>query len=116
MIKKCQAIIQTATILGLLVLLGVSFLPNLSGTIAQKKRGINIHPMADVHPSLILVGRVTVGLYTKIDVGKIITSKANTGFIESSGRIQILDEPERLGGSHNERDCLTFLRLTSSRR
>jgi len=79
MIEKRQIIIRTAIILGVLVLLGVMFLPSLSKTMAQKKSGINIHPTADVHPSVILVGRVTVGPYTKIDVGTIITGNVTIG-------------------------------------
>jgi carbonic anhydrase/acetyltransferase-like protein (isoleucine patch superfamily) len=79
MIKKRKTIISTTIILSVLVLLGVSFLPSSSETIAQKSSGINIHPTADVHPSVILEGRVTVGPYTKIDAGTIITGNATIG-------------------------------------
>lgn len=79
MIKKRQTIIRTTIILSVLVLLSVSFLPSSSETIAQKKSGINIHPTADVHPSVILEGRVTVGPYTKIDIGTIITGNVTIG-------------------------------------
>jgi len=79
MIKKLKTIISTSIILSVLVLLGVSFLPSSSETIAQKKSGINIHPTADVHPSVILEGRVTVGPYTKIDIGTIITGNVTIG-------------------------------------
>ncbi len=79
MIKKRQTIIRTTIILSVLVLLSVSFLPSSSETIAQKKSGNNIHPTADVHPSVILEGRVTVGPYTKIDAGTIITGNVTIG-------------------------------------
>ena len=79
MIKKRQTIIRTTIILSVLVLLGVSFLLSSSETIAQKKSGNNIHPTADVHPSVILEGRVTVGPYTKIDAGTIITGNVTIG-------------------------------------
>jgi len=79
MIKKRQTIIRTTIILSVLVLLVVSFLPSSSETIAQKKSGNNIHPTADIHPSVILEGRVTVGPYTKIDAGTIITGNVTIG-------------------------------------
>lgn len=66
-------------ILSVLVLLGASFLPGSSKTIAQRKSGINIHPTADVHPSVILEGKVTVGPYTRIDIGTIITGNVTIG-------------------------------------
>ncbi len=79
MIEKRKTIIGTTIILSVLVLLGASFLPNSSETIAQRKSGINIHPTADVHPSVILEGRVTVGPYTRIDIGTIITGNVTIG-------------------------------------
>ena len=79
MIKKRQTIIRTTIILSVLVLLVVSFLPSSSETIARKKSGNNIHPTADIHPSVILEGRVTVGPYTKIDAGTIITGNVTIG-------------------------------------
>ena len=79
MIQKRRTIIRTAIILGVLVLLGVLFSPNSSETMAQKESGINIHPTADVHPSVILEGKVTVGPYTKIDIGTIITGNVTIG-------------------------------------
>jgi carbonic anhydrase/acetyltransferase-like protein (isoleucine patch superfamily) len=79
MIQKRQTIVGTAIILGVLVLFSVLFLPNSPKTMAQKKSGINIHPTADVHPSVILQGRITVGPYTKIDIGTIITGNVTIG-------------------------------------
>ena len=79
MIQKRKTIIGTVVVLSMLVLLGVSFLPSVSETAAQKTSGINIHPAADVHPSVILEGRVTVGPYTKIDAGTIITGNVTIG-------------------------------------
>ena len=79
MIEKRKTLIGTTIILGILVLLGVSFLPSSSETIAQRKSGIDIHPTADVHPSVILEGKVTVGPYTRIDIGTIITGNVTIG-------------------------------------
>lgn len=74
-----RKIIRTVVALGILVLPAVLFLPNVSDTAAQKASGIDIHPTADVHPSVILEGRVTVGPYTKIDAGTIITGNVTIG-------------------------------------
>jgi carbonic anhydrase/acetyltransferase-like protein (isoleucine patch superfamily) len=79
MIQKRKTLIGTTVILCVFVLLGASFLPSSSETIAQKKSGINIHPTADVHPSVILAGKVTVGPYTRIDIGTIITGNVTIG-------------------------------------
>ena len=40
---------------------------------------INIDPMADVHPSVILEGNVTIGAYTKIDAGTVISGNVTIG-------------------------------------
>jgi len=66
-------------LLGALALSGFFFLLTPSGTMAQKKGSMNIHPTADIHPSVILEGRVTVGPYTKIDAGTIITGNVTIG-------------------------------------
>jgi carbonic anhydrase/acetyltransferase-like protein (isoleucine patch superfamily) len=79
MVEKRKTLIGATIIFSILVLLGTSFLPNSSETIAQRKSGINIHPTADVHPSVILEGRVTVGPYTRIDIGTIITGNVTIG-------------------------------------
>jgi len=79
MIKKRNTIIGTVVVLSMFVLLFVLFLPSVSETAAQKTSGSNIHPAADVHPSVILEGRVTVGPYTKIDAGTIITGNVTIG-------------------------------------
>jgi carbonic anhydrase/acetyltransferase-like protein (isoleucine patch superfamily) len=79
MIREHKIIIGTVVILGMLILPGVWFLPDVSETAAQKIGGIDIHPTADVHPSVILEGRVTVGPYTKIDAGTIITGNVTIG-------------------------------------
>ena len=47
--------------------------------VAQSRPGMNIDPTADIHPSVILEGRVTVGAYTKIDAGTIITGNVTIG-------------------------------------
>jgi len=79
MIEKRKTLIGTTIILGAFVLLVASFLPSSSETVAQRKSGINIHPTADVHPSVILEGKVTVGPYTRIDIGTIITGNVTIG-------------------------------------
>ncbi len=40
---------------------------------------INIHPTADVHPTVLLEGKVTVGAFTKIDSGTIISGNVTIG-------------------------------------
>lgn len=71
--------IRTAIILGTSVLVGVLLLLGTSGTTAQNQGPHPIHPTADVHPSVILEGKVTVGPYTKIDAGTIITGDVTIG-------------------------------------
>jgi carbonic anhydrase/acetyltransferase-like protein (isoleucine patch superfamily) len=78
MVEKQKAIIGVTILLGILVLFGASFSPSSSEKTNQKS-GINIHPTADVHPSVILEGRVTVGPYTKIDAGTILTGNVTVG-------------------------------------
>jgi len=48
-------------------------------TMAQTNSGTNIDPTADIHPSVIMEGRVTVGPYTKIDAGTILTGNITIG-------------------------------------
>ena len=40
---------------------------------AASQPGMNLDATADIHPSVILEGKVTVGAYTKIDAGTILT-------------------------------------------
>ena len=42
-------------------------------------KSINVHPTADIHPTVLLEGNVTVGAYTKIDSGTIITGNVTIG-------------------------------------
>jgi len=75
---------RMAKCLGASILLGglaVGLLTLLtpSRTMAQKKGDRNIDPTADIHPSVILEGKVTVGPYTKIDAGTIITGNVTIG-------------------------------------
>ncbi len=62
-----------------LVTSGVFVLVSSSGEVGEKQSGFNIHPMADVHPSVIMEGNVTVGAYTKIDAGTILTGNVTIG-------------------------------------
>jgi len=49
-------------------------------TAAEKWHGeMDIHPTADIHPSVILEGKVSVGAYTRIDAGTIITGDVKIG-------------------------------------
>ena len=46
---------------------------------AQSKGPHEIHPTADIHPSVILEGKVRVGAYTKIDAGTVLTGNVTIG-------------------------------------
>ena len=46
---------------------------------AQQQMQHDIDPTADIHPSVILEGKVTVGAYTKIDAGTVITGNVTIG-------------------------------------
>ena len=46
---------------------------------AASKPGTNIDPTADIHPSVILEGKVSVGAYTRIDAGTIVTGNVTIG-------------------------------------
>jgi carbonic anhydrase/acetyltransferase-like protein (isoleucine patch superfamily) len=65
-------------VVGLLIV-GTAYLTSTSGQQGQPKRGISIDPTADIHPSVILEGKVTVGAYTKIDAGTVITGNVTIG-------------------------------------
>ena len=55
------------------------FIFRSSATRAEKESPIQIDPTADVHPTVIMEGRVTVGAYTKIDAGTVITGNVSIG-------------------------------------
>ncbi|MHC4176769.1 MAG: hypothetical protein ACYSWU_04640 [Planctomycetota bacterium] len=67
-----KTLVGGAVLLAALVCLGGFFL-SPPGTMAQNRSGINVHPTADVHPTAHLQGKVTVGPFTRIDAGTIIT-------------------------------------------
>ena len=46
---------------------------------AQNNDQHDIHPTADIHPSVILEGHVTVGAYTRIDAGTVLTGNVTIG-------------------------------------
>jgi len=72
--------IRAATLFGVLLLLGTALLMSTSGQQqAQKRSGMEIDPTADIHPSVILEGKVKVGAYTKIDAGTVITGNVTIG-------------------------------------
>ncbi len=45
----------------------------------QERNGINIDPTTEVHPTVLLEGKVTIGAYTKIDAGTIIIGNVTIG-------------------------------------
>jgi len=79
MIGMRKGAIKATVALGVLVLLGAGLLVYSPETIAQRKTGINVHPTAELHESVILEGKITVGPYTKIDAGTIITGNVTIG-------------------------------------
>ena len=50
-----------------------------SETLVPGQSPHNIDPTADIHPSVILEGKVTVGAYTKIGAGTVITGNVTIG-------------------------------------
>ena len=73
MMKK----LRCALAIGILVCIGFSFLPHVGR--AQTKSPHTIHPTADIHPSVIRGGRVTVGAYKKIGAGTVPTGNVTIG-------------------------------------
>lgn len=71
--------IRVACITAVLLVVGTTYLANTSGQQTEPKTGMNIDPTADIHPSVILEGKVTVGPYTKIDAGTVITGNVTIG-------------------------------------
>jgi len=72
------------TLLGATVALGVlvgalALLSTTPGATAQRGGNHDIDPTADIHPTVHLEGRVTVGPFTKIDAGTIITGNVTLG-------------------------------------
>ena len=47
--------------------------------VAERWPGMNIDPTADIHPSVIIEGKVTIGAYTKVDAGTILTGNITIG-------------------------------------
>jgi len=79
MIEKKRTIIRTTLITGALLVPGILLFLNSSPTMAQRDNREGIDPTADIHPSVILEGKVIVGPYTKIDAGTIITGNVTIG-------------------------------------
>jgi carbonic anhydrase/acetyltransferase-like protein (isoleucine patch superfamily) len=67
------------TLYGPIALCIAVFATGASVATAQSKGPHNIDPTADIHPSVILEGKVTVGAYTKIDAGTVITGNVTIG-------------------------------------
>jgi len=64
------------------VCIGIALVPLIGR--AQSKGPHDIHPTADIHPSVVMEGKVTVGAYTKIDAGTVLT-----GNVTIRGRVQV---------------------------
>ena len=45
----------------------------------MSENSINVHPTAEIHPTVLLEGNVTIGAYTKVDSGTIITGNVTIG-------------------------------------
>jgi carbonic anhydrase/acetyltransferase-like protein (isoleucine patch superfamily) len=45
----------------------------------EQEKDINVHPTAEIHPTVLLAGNVTVGAFTKIDSGTIIAGNVTIG-------------------------------------
>jgi carbonic anhydrase/acetyltransferase-like protein (isoleucine patch superfamily) len=71
--------IRVATFIVAVIVLGTAWVLSTSGQQAQKRSGMEIDPTADIHPSVILEGKVKVGAYTKIDAGTVITGNVTIG-------------------------------------
>lgn len=69
--------IRLALVTGIAACAGISLVPLIGH--AQSKGPHVIHPTADIHPSVILEGKVIVGAYTKIDAGTVITGNVTIG-------------------------------------
>jgi len=78
MVEKKTAT-KIATIVSITVILAALIGLKSPRTMAQPNRGTNIDPTADIHPSVIMEGKVTVGAYTKIDAGTILTGNIAIG-------------------------------------
>jgi len=79
MIERHKTAVAIAAIIAAVVFLGAMASVDSSRTIAQSRTGMSIDPTADVHPSVIMEGKVTVGPYTKIDAGTILTGNVTIG-------------------------------------
>ncbi len=79
MIQKHKTAIHIAAAVSILICVGALVASNPSGPAAQPNIGMNIDPTADIHPSVLMEGKVTVGPYTKIDAGTILTGNITIG-------------------------------------
>jgi carbonic anhydrase/acetyltransferase-like protein (isoleucine patch superfamily) len=79
MITKSRTMIGIAIVFAMGVLCGALFVLDAKETAAQDNGNINIHPTADVHPSVILEGKVTIGAYTRVSAGCVLTGNITVG-------------------------------------
>ena len=86
--------IRLALVTAIMVCVGIFLIPLIGK--AQSKGPHDIHPTADIHPSVILEGKVKVGAYTKVDAGTVLTGNITIGHnslircnVTVRGRVQI---------------------------
>jgi len=79
MIQKHKTAIRIAAVVSILLCVGALIASNPSGPTGPSNSGMKIDPTAEVHPSVIMEGKVTVGPYTKIDAGTILTGNITIG-------------------------------------
>ena len=79
MIQKRKTAVHVLVAVSSLVFIGVLVASNPSTPATASNSGMNIDPTADIHPSVLIEGKVTVGPYTKIDAGTILTGNITIG-------------------------------------
>jgi carbonic anhydrase/acetyltransferase-like protein (isoleucine patch superfamily) len=77
MVKRHKIAVSVSA--GVLILMGTLVASNAPAPTVQPTSGMNVDPTADIHPSVIMEGKVTVGPYTKIDAGTILTGNITIG-------------------------------------
>jgi carbonic anhydrase/acetyltransferase-like protein (isoleucine patch superfamily) len=70
---------RASVFLGALLVVSLCLLLGTSATTAPNQTQHSIDPTAEIHPSVILEGKVTVGPYTRIDAGTIVTGDVTIG-------------------------------------
>lgn len=76
--KREKVVILAGVFFAGLFLVGL-FVLRPSGMLGAKENGLNVDPTAQIHPTAHLEGKVTVGAFTKIDAGTVITGNVTIG-------------------------------------